>query len=124
MDIEPTDQSRRMPVRWHRRLAVFACVVALLAALFGHGAPSSAASSGTDAIMIAAGHTDVPARDKAADVPYHCIYRGHCSMNALLAAVSAGDARHSAAVIPAPDQSGGGRVVSPLRRPPRTSDIL
>jgi len=108
---------------WRRRVGVFVCLLALLAALFGYMETPSTAVAAEQAV-IAVHHAGGSSSEEGAATPLHCVHPGQCAVQAALPAGSSVDLLGSNAVRPAAEEFGGDRVVSPLRRPPKAVEAL
>ncbi|HXV23181.1 MAG TPA: hypothetical protein VED46_02865 [Alphaproteobacteria bacterium] len=119
MSVGRNTESRRGRPTWRRRIGVFACVLALLTAMFGHTDWPTAAGIGPEPVLIALDYNDVHADENGGlIISHHCIQYGQCSFQAVLAGVATVDRRGAASVKDLADQFGRDRTVSPWHRPP------
>jgi hypothetical protein len=125
MSVNPSaGNARKSSATWRRRVGVFACLLGLLSAVFGHIERPAAGIAASDLAVISTSHSDASSQDDGALVTQHCAQNAQCSAQAVLQTAPAIDPHGSNAVRPAAEQLGGDQVISPLRHPPKTLERL
>jgi hypothetical protein len=107
----------------HRR-GVIVCLLALFIAMFGHIEVPLASDMAVWHIdgMADAGELPSDRHDTASH--QQCPQHIQCSMQAVLPVGAAVSPNGSNAAEAVPEQVSGNRTISPLRRPPKTEDVL
>jgi hypothetical protein len=114
---------KRRPI-WRRQLGVFACLLALALALFGHIETSEAVSVDTKTAVVMLTHTDGPAEHGSAAAPQHCLNHTQCSFHALLPSSPSVNTLAAGRLGVSANHLGDSRAVSPHRHPPKTGALL
>lgn len=109
---------------WRRRIGVFACLLALMAVLFGHIEVPAAAPPDALAAAIMTGHVDGAADHDAGSAPQHCMHQGQCIVQAILPSPLLPDAFGALRTRLAADLRGASRAISPHRHPPKSFALL
>lgn len=106
---------------WRRRLGVFACLLALALALFGHIETSEAVSLDAGTAIVTLAHADGPADHDGIAAPQHCSHQVQCSFHALLPSPLSADALAARRAGVSADRLGDSRAISPRGHPPKIS---
>lgn len=109
---------------WRRQLGVFACLLAVALALFGHIETSEAVSADSQTAIVMLAQAEGPAEHSNEAPPLHCYHHAQCSFHALLPSPLPVSALAARRVGVSANHLGDSRAVSPLRHPPKTRVLL
>lgn len=109
---------------WGRKLGVFACLLALALALFGHiDAPEAASVDANVAVMMLT-HADGPAEHGSSAALQHCNYHTQCSFHVLLPLLPSVTILDARGVRASRDHLRDSLAFTPLGPPPKFSFLL